>query len=209
VITPPAAQSAAYQHADSSVKQASYTVQPGDSLWSIAQKFYGTGFGWQRIWHANQQISDPNEIQPGEVIIIPGGSTPAAAATDSVSASPRVVLSGPMAYIQQAATATGLPLAVVKAQNYVESAYGTNDGPSSAGAMGPWQFISPTWAQYSSAPFSQASDWATSTQAYISYMKQLLHWSGGNVQMALAAYNAGQGNWQAGLGYAQTILAMA
>jgi soluble lytic murein transglycosylase-like protein len=40
-------------------------------------------------------------------------------------------------------------------------------------------------------------------------MKQLLQWSGGNVQQALAAYNAGQGNWQAGLGYANTILAKA
>ncbi len=209
MITHPPADSAVYQHVDSSVKQASqtYTVKPGDTLWSIAQRFYGTGFDWQRIWHANQHISNPNEIDPGEVLTIPG-ATPASSGTDAVSAAPEV-LSGPMAYIQQAANATGLPVAVVKAQNYVESAYGTNDGPSSAGAMGPWQFEPGTWAQYSSAPFSQADDWGTSTQAYIAYMKSLLHWSGGNVQMALAAYNAGQGNWQAGLGYANTILAIA
>jgi hypothetical protein len=45
--------------------------------------------------------------------------------------------------------------------------------------------------------------------AYITFMKQLLAWSGGNVAKALAAYNAGQGNWQAGQGYANTILANA
>jgi soluble lytic murein transglycosylase-like protein len=40
-------------------------------------------------------------------------------------------------------------------------------------------------------------------------MKYLLHWSHGNVQMALAAYNAGQRNWRAGLGYADEILSIA
>lgn len=207
----------AYQRAEltSSVKQAAsqtYVVKPGDTLWSIAQRFYGDPLKWRVIYDANHEIQNPNLIYLGEVLAIPGASsTPAsgtsASGTDSVSAAPEV--SGPMAYIQQAAHATGLPLAVVKAQNYVESAYGTNDGPSSAGAVGPWQFIPSTWAQWSSAPFSQATDWSTSTLAYVGYMKSLLHWSGGNVQMALAAYNAGQGNWQAGLGYAQTILAIA
>jgi LysM repeat protein len=203
---------AAYQRAESSVKQAAsqtYVVKPGDTLWSIAQRFYGDPFKWRAIYDANQEISNPNVIDPGQQLTIPGASsTPS---TDAVSASPvhQEVLSGPMAYIQQAANATGLPLAVVKAQNYVESAYGTNDGPSSAGAMGPWQFMPGTWPLYSSAPFSEAMSWPVSTPAYIAMMKSLLHWSGGNVQMALAAYNAGQGNWQAGLGYANTILAIA
>ena len=56
------------------------------------------------------------------------------------------------------------------------------------------------------APFSMANNWSASTSAYINFMKQLLQWSGGNVRQALAAYNAGQGNWQAGLGYADQIL---
>jgi hypothetical protein len=211
---------AAYQRVelDSSVKQAAsqtYVVKPGDTLWSIAQRFYGDPFKWRVIYDANHEISNPNIIYLGQQLTIPGAASAPASGTDAVSATPehqevhQEVLSGPMAYIQQAANATGLPLAVVKAQNYVESAYGTNDGPSSAGAMGPWQFEPYTWPLYSSAPFSEATSWPASTAAYIAMMKSLLHWSGGNVQMALAAYNAGQGNWQAGLGYANTILAIA
>jgi len=51
-----------------------YTVQPGDSLTSIAQQFYGDGNQWQQIYdYANKQVigSDPNNLAPGEVIYIP------------------------------------------------------------------------------------------------------------------------------------------
>jgi LysM repeat protein len=109
-------------------------------------------------------------------------------------------------YIRQAARAIGMPVKVVAAQNYVESSYGQNMGPSVTGAQGPWQFEPYTWGSYSPAPFSMANNWSASTGAYINLMNQLLHWSGGNVRMALAAYNAGQGNWQAGLGYADQIM---
>jgi LysM repeat protein len=109
-------------------------------------------------------------------------------------------------YIRQAARATGMAVKVVAAQNYVESSYGQNMGPSVTGAEGPWQFEPYTWGSYSPAPFSMANNWSASTSAYINLMNQLLQWSGGNVRQALAAYNAGQGNWQAGLGYADQIL---
>lgn len=112
-------------------------------------------------------------------------------------------------YISQAAQATGLPESVVAAQNYVESGYGTNDGPSSAGANGPWQFIASTWASNSSAPYSQADNWATSTAAYSKLMTSLLKQYNGNISDALAAYNAGPGDLSAGKSYASEILALA
>ena len=204
-----------------------YTVQPGDTLWSIAQRFYGSGFGWEQIYHANEsQISNPNVIDPGQQLTIPSAapqtdavsatparSAPASSSSSRTSSSSSSSLPGVPAeaayYILRAAQATGLPMSVVAAQNYTESSYGQNMGPSTAGAMGPWQFEPYTWPGYSSAPFSEATSWSVSTPAYIAMMNQLLRWSGGNVRMALAAYNAGQGNWQAGLGYADTILAMA
>src|SRR5947209_7840316 len=56
-----------------------YTVQPGDALWSIAQQFYGDGSQWNKIYDANKQIigPDPNNLRPGMVLTIP----PAAPAT--------------------------------------------------------------------------------------------------------------------------------
>lgn len=49
-----------------------YTVQEGDSLWAIAERFYGDGSQWNRIAEANrEQVPDPNLIQPGQVLTIP------------------------------------------------------------------------------------------------------------------------------------------
>lgn len=50
-----------------------YTVQSGDSLWAIAQKFYGNGNRYMEIARANG-IADPNLIHPGEVLKIPGNT---------------------------------------------------------------------------------------------------------------------------------------
>ena len=48
-----------------------YTIQPGDSLWGIAQRYYGSGQYWERILRDNADtISSPNRIYAGQVIII-------------------------------------------------------------------------------------------------------------------------------------------
>ncbi len=49
-----------------------YTVQKGDSLWSIAQRFYGSGRKYVLIFEANRdQIKNPNAIYVGQVLVIP------------------------------------------------------------------------------------------------------------------------------------------
>lgn len=49
-----------------------YTVQAGDSLWKISQKFYGDGNQWRRIYEANRgTIKDPDVIHPGQTFTIP------------------------------------------------------------------------------------------------------------------------------------------
>ena len=48
-----------------------YTVESGDSLWKIAQKYYGSGDAWKRIFDANtDKISDPNRIYVGQQLTI-------------------------------------------------------------------------------------------------------------------------------------------
>lgn len=49
-----------------------YTVQRGDSLWSIAQQFYGTGRKYTLLFEANRdKVKDPNAIYVGQVLTIP------------------------------------------------------------------------------------------------------------------------------------------
>jgi LysM repeat protein len=49
-----------------------YTVVGGDTLSAIAQRFYGNGNLWPRIFEANRnQISNPNLIFPGQVLRVP------------------------------------------------------------------------------------------------------------------------------------------
>lgn len=49
-----------------------HTVIPGDTLWGISEKFYGTGYEWPRIYEANSaQIANPNLIFPGQIFLIP------------------------------------------------------------------------------------------------------------------------------------------
>ncbi|HEX5414660.1 MAG TPA: cellulase family glycosylhydrolase [Chloroflexota bacterium] len=49
-----------------------YVVQPGDTLASIAARFYGNPDAWPRLVKANaDQISDPDLVRPGQALRIP------------------------------------------------------------------------------------------------------------------------------------------
>lgn len=49
-----------------------YTIQSGDTLSKIAQRFYGNASAYPKIFEANREvIEDPNKIYPGQKIRIP------------------------------------------------------------------------------------------------------------------------------------------
>ncbi|MBQ7534629.1 MAG: 5'-nucleotidase C-terminal domain-containing protein [Stomatobaculum sp.] len=49
-----------------------YTVEAGDSLWKIAQKIYGDGSKWNRIYQNNRDvIRRPDLIMPGQLLKLP------------------------------------------------------------------------------------------------------------------------------------------
>ena len=49
-----------------------YTVQPGDTLSKISQKFYGNPGQYTKIFEANRdKLIDPNKIFPGQTLTIP------------------------------------------------------------------------------------------------------------------------------------------
>jgi LysM repeat protein len=75
-------------HTDAAVRHdqpatRTYTVQAGDTLSSIAQRFYGKSADWAWLWHVNESVvSNPNSIYAGEVLKIPS-DPPAHAASYS------------------------------------------------------------------------------------------------------------------------------
>lgn len=47
-----------------------HVVEAGDTLWSISEKFYKTGYNWQDLAKANN-IANPDWIQVGQMLNIP------------------------------------------------------------------------------------------------------------------------------------------
>lgn len=66
VLAPPAA-----VQAPRTVGGGSYTVQSGDSMWTIAGERLGDPNLWPKIAAANPQVENPSVINPGQVINIP------------------------------------------------------------------------------------------------------------------------------------------
>jgi len=47
-----------------------HTVQKGDTLWDICEKYYGDPDLWPKLWQMNPFITNPHLIMPGEVITL-------------------------------------------------------------------------------------------------------------------------------------------
>jgi len=54
------------------LKDGKVVIQPGNNLWNIAHRLYGSGFRYTVIYEANRdQIRDPDLIYPGQVFATP------------------------------------------------------------------------------------------------------------------------------------------
>jgi hypothetical protein len=47
-----------------------YTIVRGDTLWELAQRFYGDPYLWPQLWENNQYILDAHWIYPGDPLLI-------------------------------------------------------------------------------------------------------------------------------------------
>ncbi|HVC99563.1 MAG TPA: transglycosylase SLT domain-containing protein [Candidatus Dormibacteraeota bacterium] len=87
-------------------------------------------------------------------------------------------------YYQQSASAYQLDWTYLAAINFIESDFGRVDGPSSAGAIGPMQFMPATWTDYGEGDVNNPQDAINAAARY-------LFIAGGrrNMDGALYAYN--------------------
>src|SRR5262245_25393646 len=68
-----------------------YTVVPGDTLWSIAQRFTDSPWRGPELWTLNQEeIKNPHRIYPGNVIVLDRVRRQLAVSGDTVKLTPRV-----------------------------------------------------------------------------------------------------------------------
>lgn len=49
-----------------------YTIQAGDTLWSLAERQLGNPHLWPQIWEQNQYILDAHWLYPGDPLVMPG-----------------------------------------------------------------------------------------------------------------------------------------
>lgn len=47
-----------------------HIIQRGDTLWDLANKFYGNPYLWPQIWERNQYILDAHWIYPGDPLVL-------------------------------------------------------------------------------------------------------------------------------------------
>jgi nucleoid-associated protein YgaU len=73
-----------------------HRVQPGDDLWSLAERYYGHGLEWRRIAAANPKVltGGPDRLEPGWRLVIPGVEKSAADGQRTVTVRSGDTLSG-------------------------------------------------------------------------------------------------------------------
>ena len=71
----------------------SVSVAKGDSLWSIAEKYYGSGYNWVDIASANK-IADVNLIAEGQTLTLPDVETKAVTTTTEVVSTDTTISGG-------------------------------------------------------------------------------------------------------------------
>ena len=68
-----------------------YVVVPGDTLWSIAQRYTDAPWRWPELWNLNKdEIKNPHRIYPGYVIVLDRARGRLALSSDTVKMTPRV-----------------------------------------------------------------------------------------------------------------------
>jgi hypothetical protein len=55
-----------------------HEIKSGDTLWALAQRYYGNAYLWPQLWESNTWITDAHWIYPGDVLLVEGEAAAAA-----------------------------------------------------------------------------------------------------------------------------------
>ncbi len=64
-----------------------HTIAAGDTLWALAQQYYGNAYLWPQLWESNTWITDAHWIYPGDVLLVEGETQAAAMQTETTAGS--------------------------------------------------------------------------------------------------------------------------
>lgn len=155
-----------------------HTVQPGESLWQIAQA-YGTTSG--KLQQANRLVSDLLHV--GQLLRIPPKTAEDGEQFSQIKK-----------WLDQAARLFQLDPLLLYGIAYAESDFGQNAGMSTAGAFGIMQLKEKT---AKGLGVDRTDPWQNILGGAM-YIKEMLYEFDGDLPMALAAYNWGLNHvWQA------------
>src|SRR5687768_2479144 len=64
-----------------------HTIKSGDTLWALAQQYFGNAYLWPQLWEQNTWITDSHWIYPGDVLLVQGegGATTTAEGTTAAT----------------------------------------------------------------------------------------------------------------------------
>jgi cell wall-associated NlpC family hydrolase len=120
----------------------------------------------------------------GAVAGITGQQAAACTAQPAASSAAASIPANYLADFKAAGTRYGIPWTVLAAIGETESGDGTDDGPSSAGALGPMQILPSTWAIYGHGDIMNPADAITAAARILA-----ANGAPGNLQQAIFAYN--------------------
>lgn len=129
---------------------------------------------------------NPNEITPGFMpTSLTTGGWRTSAQRAAGSGDPN------QTFLSQLEQSAGLPGGILDAVWGAEASRSMHPKVSTAGAVGPFQFMEKTWAQYG---HGDRNDFHAAAQAASEYLNHLLEVFHGNTREAVAGYNTGEEN---------------
>src|SRR5204863_6207714 len=63
-----------------------HAIKAGDTLWALAQQYYGNAYLWPQLWETNTWITDAHWIYPGDTLLVEGETTASATVPTTTSA---------------------------------------------------------------------------------------------------------------------------